>query len=206
MNRKILLRYSDKEIEDALKHDKEEVFEYLFKTFFPPLVNYAIRFLNDRELAKEVVQECFITIWDRRKSLKITTSVTSYLFTATRNRCINYLKSKYHQHTEPIELGESMTVSDIKVDDMLHENDLAKILQQSIAGLNEKTRIFFNLSRENELSYKEISEKMSVSIKTVEFHISAALKQIREDLQKYWHLPVIVIAFSIYKILFINTL
>ena len=196
MHRKIVLRYSDKEIEDALKSDKEEVFFFFFKTLFPPLVNYAIRFLNERELAKEVVQECFIAVWNRRKSLKITTSITSYLYTATRNRCINHLKSKYHQHKEATEQGEDiMMVSDTKADDMLHESDLSTILQQSIAGLNEKTRIFFNLSRENELSYKEISEKMSVSVKTVEFHISSALKQIREDLQRYWHLPVIMIIF-----------
>lgn len=195
MHRKIVLRYSDKEIEDALKSDKEEVFEYLFKTLFPPLVNYAIRFLNERELAKEVVQECFIAVWNRRESLKITTSITSYLYTATRNRCINYLKSKYHQREEATKKEEDMMVSDAKADAMLHESDLSMILQQSIAGLNEKTRIFFNLSRENELSYREISEKMSVSVKTVEFHISSALKQIREDLQRYWHLPVIMIIF-----------
>ena len=195
MDRKIVLLYSDEEIEEGLKGSNEEIFEYLFKTLFPPLVNYALRFLSERELAKEVVQECFIAIWNRRNSLKITTSITSYLYTATRNRCINHLKSKYHQHREATEHEEDKMISDARTDDILHESDLSTILQQSIAGLSEKTRIFFNLSRENELSYREISEKMSVSVKTVEFHISSALKQIREDLQRYWHLPVIVIVF-----------
>ncbi len=195
MDRKIVLLYSDEEIEEGLKGSNEEIFEYLFKTLFPPLVNYALCFLSERELAKEVVQECFIAIWNRRNSLKITTSITSYLYTAIRNRCINHLKSKYHQHREATEHEEDKMISDARTDDILHESDLSTILQQSIAGLSEKTRIFFNLSRENELSYREISEKMSVSVKTVEFHISSALKQIREDLQRYWHLPVIVIVF-----------
>jgi len=190
---KITLAYSDQQIEHALKAGDEKVFESLFRTLFPPLTNYAFGYLEDRELAKEQVQECFIAIWNRRHSISFSSSVVSYLYIAVRNRCISQLKSKYQNLTDSIESITNETYAQDNLSTDIDMEELSNILESSVNGLSEKTRIIFQLSREEELSYSEIAEKMSISVKTVEFHISSALKKIRADLKTHWHLPVILL-------------
>lgn len=187
---------------EAMLQDQADVFQHLFDVFFAPLTNYAFGFLNDRDSAKEVVQDCFINFWNRRKVLKITVSIKSYLYTSVRNKSLDTLKNKYHQLSEG--LG-SLDYPNHSEEDSLETADLASILANSLEGLGERTRMFFALSREEELSYREISERMAVSVKTVEFHISSALKQIREDLEKHWYLPALYLFLEV-KVLILSIL
>lgn len=83
--------YSDKDLLDELKKGNHQAFEYLFKNYYPRLLGYAVRFVENEEMARDIVQECFIKFWDKRALLEAV-SVTSLLFAMVRNGCLNYLK------------------------------------------------------------------------------------------------------------------
>ncbi|OJJ23502.1 hypothetical protein BKI52_03830 [marine bacterium AO1-C] len=169
--------------------------EGLFKQLYLPLVNYSNKFVKDSEAAREVVQATFVHILEKG-ALHITTSEEAYLYTAVRNRSLNYLKAKI-KHSNRLEDTSEITVT--ASDDQLKElesSDLAHILDVAIASLSQKTQIIFHLSREESLTYKEISEQLDVSVKTVEFHISTALKTIRAFLEKHWYLPIVLIVIN----------
>lgn len=82
---------TDEVLLEDLKQDNHAAFEYLFKRFYPRLLGYAVRFVQDEEVARDILQECFMTFWERR-SLLSAVSLSSLLFLMVRNACLNYLK------------------------------------------------------------------------------------------------------------------
>lgn len=164
----------------------------LFKKLYTPLVNYSYKFVKDVDLAKEVVQETFAHLLEKGDALQIKTSEQAYLYTAVRNRSLNHLKAQMRHLERQGELTDTKAaVEDMQFRD-IESAELAQILNVAVDSLSKKTQIIFRLSREESLSYKEISEKVGVSVKTVEFHISSALKTIRAFLEKHWYLPIII--------------
>ena len=82
----------EKQVLETLQLGNESAFEMIFRTYYQPLCRYAYSFLQDKEEAEEVVQSSFITVWDKRNSLTIETSVKSYLYRMVRNSCLNVIK------------------------------------------------------------------------------------------------------------------
>lgn len=74
-----------------IKRGNEEAFVYLFKNYFPRLRGYAVRFIEDEEIVRDIIQECFLKFWEKRDLLS-SVSITSLLFAMVRNGCLNYLK------------------------------------------------------------------------------------------------------------------
>ncbi|WP_299466468.1 RNA polymerase sigma-70 factor [uncultured Microscilla sp.] len=163
---------------------------------YVPLVNHSNKFLKDVEAAREVVQATFVHLLEKGDSLQIKTSAEAYLYTAVRNRSLNYLKAQMRHMERQGELHENYTaIQDLNIQGV-ESADLAHILDLAIASLSKKTQVVFRLSRDESLNYKEISEQLGISVKTVEFHISSALKTIRAFLEKHWYLPVILMLLS----------
>lgn len=185
----------ENELVKAIKEDSSQAFEELFNKLYPSLVNHAIRFVKEKEFAEEIVQDSFVAFWNKRKELMITTSLSGYLYQIVRNRCLNYLKSKNYKDMQLLTQEMYVESSQDSISESLDEHDLVKIIDAAIQSLPEKTHLFFNLSREEDLSYKEIGEKLSVSVKTVEYHVSRALKVIRKALEQHWY--IIFITFLI---------
>lgn len=165
--------------------------EQLFKKLYVSLVNHSNKFVKDVEAAREVVQETFVHLLEKGESLQIKTSAEAYLYMAVRNRSLNYLKAQMRDLDRQGELHENYTATQDTNIQGVESADLAYILDAAIESLSKKTQVIFRLSRDESLSYKEISEQLGISIKTVEFHISSALKTIRTFLEKHWYLPMI---------------
>lgn len=86
------LRFSTNEdLLESIKQNDHAAFEYLFKRFYPRLLGYAIRFVQDEDVAKDILQECFMNFWEKRQLLSAV-SISSLLFLMVRNACLNYLK------------------------------------------------------------------------------------------------------------------
>src|SRR5574344_2983267 len=83
----------EKYLFDEIKQGSHKAFEYLFKTYQPRLYSYAIRFVKDADMARDIVQECYLHLWEKRDLLQ-RVSLTSLLFTMVNNGCLNYLKHK----------------------------------------------------------------------------------------------------------------
>ena len=169
---------SDFELFGNLQKGDEMAFEKLFHQYYAPLCLFACKYLNDEENAKEQVQEFFMKVWSRRKSIHVETSVKQYFFQSIKNQCLNLIKhqnikSKYFQ-----KLKDDHT-RNLNTDPYFLEVGLQKKIEQSIALLPEKRREIFTLSREKGLKYREIADHLDISVKTVETQMGAGIKAIK---------------------------
>lgn len=181
----------EKQVLETLQLGNESAFEMIFRTYYQPLCRYAYSFLQDKEEAEEVVQSSFITVWDKRNSLTIETSVKSYLYRMVRNGCLNVIKhEKVKQQHVAHELA-MMEVSHESVSQKVQAAELETKISEAIKTLPEQCRLVFQLSRFEELKYQEIADQLQISIKTVENHMGKALKLMRVQLKDY--LPLFLI-------------
>lgn len=181
---------NETDIVKALQAGDEKVFERYFKDNYQRLCRYAFTFMKDKDEAEEIAQNVFVTMWEKRTSLAIETSIDSYLFRAVRNASLNKIK---HQKVRQDYSAEQVASSN-SVEPSTHltlKNELQKQINEAIESLPEQCRIIFKLSRFEELKYAEIAEHMNLSIKTVENQMGKALRIMREKLKDYLVLLVI---------------
>ena len=161
-------------------------FEKLFKELYTPLCRYCIQFVRIPEIAEEIVQDIFIYIWDNRSKIQIHTSIKSYLYTSTRNKSIDYIKSKYARINFVNEEYSYGTVEHSNPLSSLEENELSSIVTKAIEDLPEKCYIIFSMSRYGDLTNKQIAQELNISEKTVEAQITIAIKKIKSKIEKYY--------------------
>jgi RNA polymerase sigma-70 factor (ECF subfamily) len=182
----------EKYLLSLLKSDDKSALRTLFEAYHVSLCSISYRLIRDRDAAKDVVQEVFIKFWNNRQSIEITSSLTAYLKRSVINTSLNYLeKTQRNRHVEldtlthhPIALGADQNQVYIELSNQI---DLA------IQNLPDRTRAVFVLIRQEEMSYKEASEFLHISVKAVEKEMMKALKLLRESLR---HLLSMVILAS----------
>jgi RNA polymerase sigma-70 factor, ECF subfamily len=155
-------------------------FEQLFKQLFKPLTAYAVKYIQDVDDAKNIVHDVFIVFWEKRTSLT-DISLKSYLYTAVRNRCLNYIRDK-KKHVSVEHMQNNEPYSDNSV---LEALELEARIDKAIQSLPEKCREIFELNRFEGLRYAQIAEKLNLSVKTVEAQMSKALSVLRENLSEF---------------------
>jgi RNA polymerase sigma-70 factor, ECF subfamily len=169
----------------SLRKQDETAFEQVFKTYFKSLHAYAFTITRDEAAAEEVVQQIFVKLWERSKTLSIAGSIEAYLYRAVYNESLNYLKhrkveaeyQRYFAHTmrnESASTGKSVSMREL-------ENKLRTALNE----LPEQCRTVFQLSRFEELRYREIASRLGISVKTVENQMGKALKILRTKLVEF---------------------
>ena len=174
----------------GLQEGNETAFEMLFKTYYQPLCQYAYSFLSDKDEAEEVVQSTFITVWEKRKSIRIETSLKSYLYRSVRNGCLNMIKHvKVKKQFATSEMGGGEPTHE-PVSQGLISVELETKIMEAMKALPEQCRLVFQLSRFEELKYSEIASQLNISVKTVENQIGKALKIMRNELKEY--LPLFI--------------
>lgn len=174
-----------------LKNGDITVFEMFFRAYYQPLCNYAYTFVQDRDEAEEIVQSAFLSVWEKRESIEIRTSLKSYLYTMVRNACLNVIK---HEKIKQKHIGEELATAERSYDSVsqrVNSSELETRIQVSMEKLPEQCRLIFKLSRFEELKYAEIADQLNISVKTVENQIGKALKIMREELKDY--LPLIIV-------------
>lgn len=184
----------EKVLLDKIKAGDNKAFEILFHNYYGNLCLYASKFLNNDSAAEEIVQEIFVKFWEQKKQIKIETSLKSYLFRSVKNQCLNYIKHNIIKERYQKNKGEQLQ-SDIDFEDHFIEVDLIKKIEESINSLPEKRREIFRLSKEEGLKYREIAEKLNISIKTVEAQMGLAIKNLREKLKDYKSFLMLFCAF-----------
>jgi len=171
-----------------------EGYKVLFNEQYSRMVSYAFNFLKEQESSEEIVQEVFYQLWINREKTEIKTSIESYLFRAVRNRCINLIKhieirENYKQYN-----SEKIEKLDHEFTDALTVSELDKKIRMCIDNMPMQRKKIFLMSRYEEMTYKEIAEKMGLSKKTIENQIGKALNYLRTELKDY--LPLILIFFN----------
>lgn len=176
--------YTNEEILILLNEDQDAAIEYLFKKYYSYLCIIANRVLKNQETSEDIVQEVFCDLWKKRGNFKIKSSVQYYLRKATVNKTLNYIRDNKFIYDDDDKQFEFVPDS-YSIELNLEKEELEKRIHEGIDRLPEKARMVFQLSRFEHLSYKEIAEKLGISIKTVENHISKALKLLRVHLKPY---------------------
>lgn len=154
-------------------------FEKLYKRFQPSLINYAYYLTRSSEDSVELVNDVFLSVWNKRNRLKLDSNLKTYLYTAVKNRSINYIKKNKLVTVFDEQID---TLSDFEADHSLLEKEQLIIIQQIMNDLPSKCRQVFAMSRIDQLSNKEIASLLDISIKTVEAQITKALKIFRKKL------------------------
>ena len=175
--------------------DGKDGFKNIFQQFFQPLYYLSSQYLEDHDEAKEVVQEAFVKLWEIRQNLYEDSNIRNFLFTLVKNNCLNLLKRKqlllkHHEKLRWMEMHYQYESLSRMGSDYLEFNELREKIDLAIKNLPEHCRIVFEMSRFEELKNREIAEKLGVTQKTVEAHLTKALKILRNDLKDY--LPVIL--------------
>ncbi len=176
-----------------------DYFASLFEQYKEPFILFANSYLRDRVVAEDIFIEAMMQYWEKRQELPSDTNVPAYILTTIKNKALNHLRHldiKLEAETEMFnhqtrELNfrifslESCDPTD------LFSSEMQSIIRKTMNELDEKTKQIFYKSRYENKTNREIAEELGISIKTVEFHISKALKLFRARLKDY--LPFIVL-------------
>jgi len=174
----------DQQFLDLLKEGNPEGLNGLFKAYYRLVCTVSFRMIKDQQTAEDIGQEVYMELWKKRGSLNITGSIKSYLTRAASNKTLNFIrdqKIKLSNAEEPLieDFGGAMDK------DLEGTAELEAKIAESIKALPDRCRMVFLLSRDQDMSYKEIAEALDISIKTVENQISKALKLLRGRLGPY---------------------
>lgn len=169
---------------DKMKGGDRESFNQIFHRYYSPLTRFCVRFVGDSDQAAEIVQDLFVKLWTSREKLTFNNSFESYMLRAVRNSAITYI-NKERTHADVIERIYTDDPDANDPSETLQSNNLEASYQKVLASMPEKRREVFLASRFDGLKYAEIAEKFGLSQKTVEAHMSAAIKQLREGLKEY---------------------
>lgn len=184
-----------------IKNGDEYSFELLFRKYYVRLCCFANKFLNDPEEAREIVQDVFLKLWEARDDIKPEDSLNSYIFSVTRNKCINKLRRRNieSKYTEILQLVYAEN-REISPHDSLLANELGNEFSVAIEKLPARCREIFDLSRIEGLRYNEIAIMLHISVKTVEAQMSKALKILRFELKDYLLILILVCLSASYNL------
>ena len=160
----------------------ETAFEQVFKTHFKRLHAYAFTILRDEVEAEEMVQQVFFKLWDRNENLSLSGSVSAYLYRAVHNESLNYIKHQKVRSNHQLHVAYSMKNEVEHPAKKVMAGELEKKIHTALNELPEQCRTIFQMSRFDELKYREIADKLGISVKTVENQMGKALKLLREKL------------------------
>jgi RNA polymerase sigma-70 factor, ECF subfamily len=172
-----------------VKKGNIQAFEALYKSYFTSLCLYSYGLIPDEGLVKEIVNDVFLKIWDKRRDIDIQFGIKPYLFRCVHNSCLDHLRLvKNNGHYRVTNINDIKELADPDEEYLLHQIAFKKLeddVTLSIDHLPARCREIFILSRYELLSYIEISEKLNISVNTVKTQISRALESLRVSLKDY---------------------
>ena len=158
-------------------------FEALFSYNFRPLCLFALHYLDDVDASEDVVQECFMKLWEKLEQGTEVSNRRAYLYMTVRNSCLDILRSKGLQ-TESLKPHDTYGIID---EDEAEERSQAEArLWTALDSLPEKCRQVFIMSKRDGLKYEEIAEELDLSVNTVRNQISKALKILKDGARKIY--------------------
>ena len=161
----------------------KQVFEILFQKYYATLCLLSKRYTKDTASARDVVQALFIRLWEQRADIHIEVSLKAYLFRAVKYNSIRYLDNDRKIGIRMDEIPENG--NDPEFFDHIEYTELQRVILDTVETLPEQCRRVFTMSRFENLKHADIAEKLNISVKTVESHITKALKILHENLRSF---------------------
>lgn len=161
-------------------------YRFLFDHHFSDLCNFLLIYLHSKELSEEIALEIFTYIWEERETLQIKSTFKSFLFASAKNKAISQYRKEHKMVFTSLEAGESLMQEASGAEQFMENNELRELIDAAIQKLPEKSRQIYQLAREDNLSHKDIAERLGITPKTVENHVGIALRKLRESLKPYY--------------------
>lgn len=178
-------------------------FNTLFNEYYSRFTRFALSYVKDQQIAEDFVSEAFTVYWENRENLLPDTKPQAYILTVIKNKCLNHLqhiqirqrvKKEINEHADWL-LSVSINTLEACNPHFIFSDEIQKIVNSTLDKLPEKTRRIYVLNRSQDLSYKDIAEEMNLSVKTIEFHISKALSQLRLALKDFIYILLLLFYF-----------
>lgn len=181
-------------IHKAFENNFDEAVEMLFRWYYAPLCNHAIRFVSSKEVAEDIVSDVFSTFYQKRSfEIRQTGSFRAYLFTCVRNKAFNYVRFEM-QRNFPLDHADFVMSGDQRPDEITQYEDLYHDVENAVNHLPLRRRSIYIMSRIEGKKYEEIAKELEISVKTVKEHMYQALQQVRKDLREKWLLvPIFIV-------------
>lgn len=162
-----------------IKRNDEKAFEEVYQRYHKPLYYLALKFVKNREMAEDVVQDVFVKFWHHREQLDESKSIKGFLFTATKNLVLNRIRDQKNQIIKQLEIFESQRMSGNDTEEKVRMNEMRRFMDKMAGKLSTRKREIFDLKVYKGLSNEEVATRLGLSINTVKFQYMQALKAIR---------------------------
>jgi RNA polymerase sigma-70 factor (ECF subfamily) len=173
------------DIIEGLLQDSSQAMKHLFDMFYKPLCCYAVRYVSSMSIAEEIASDVMLKIWqNRHHSCYRAETFREYLFTATRNTALNYLKQQQNRRKLSDNWAEQFRdelIEETPLDTMISKETQSKV-ESLMETLPEQCRKVFLMSRMDDMSYEEIAIQTGISVNTVKYHIKTALHKLRDGI------------------------
>ncbi|MFT5999023.1 MAG: RNA polymerase sigma-70 factor (family 1) [Neolewinella sp.] len=171
---------TDQDLFIQLRAGESTALDELFRRYYVDLCRTAVRFVNDEQEAEDIVQNLFVSLWEKRAGdMDELGAVAPYLRRAVRNRSLNYLRDRKRIPVDDTEVPETLAAKEL-ADDELTQDELRDRIHKAIDTLPERCRLVFVMNKLEEMSHKEIAEALEISPKTVENQMTRAYRFLRK--------------------------
>lgn len=188
---------------ENLKSGNEKAFEYFFNKYYSHILGFCIQFIYDKPQSSGITQDAFLNLWLNKGKIEKVSGVESFLYTYAKSKCLNAIR-----HNQVKERYKSKTLNEKEREldfdilnsinfDTLALSELEDLISKSIENLPEKTKVIFLKKRFENKKNQDIANELNVTIKTVEAHMTKALKILRQNLSDY--LPLVLITLILSK-------
>lgn len=167
---------SDEQLFILVKSGNRRAFDIIYDRYWKKLFAYLVKAVKDQDEAEDMVQEVFVSLWQRRAAIEIHTSLSAYLFSSARLSGLKYMRNRLARQVFHQESGQLTVEEQSGFEAGFEARDLNALFDKEIERLPKKMREVFILSRKEELSHKEIAEKLAISDKTVKKQINNVIK------------------------------
>ena len=172
-------KQTDHEMLTLLRAGESQAFSEIYERYWESLSLYTLKVIQSKEDALDIVQEVFVSVWKRRAELNIEVSLSAYLFKCVRNLSVKYIEKNITKRNFLSSLSLSLKESELTSIDALELKELEIKIDNAVAKLPPKMREIYLLSRQENLSYRQIAEQLEIAETTVKKQVSNALKILR---------------------------
>jgi len=177
--------WSDSELFEELKKDNKMAFSILFDRYSDILFRFIQKRIESIPDVEDIIQEVFISMWNRRSKIEVADSIYPYLFKAAKYEMIDWLikSEKRNRHLDYLEINKDQYLIGTTSEDELIAKELARLLENEMSRMPDTMRSVFRLSRSEDMSIKDIANQLSLSEQTVKNNVSMALNRLKFKLK-----------------------
>ena len=172
----------------------EKAFTEIFYYYIDRMHSFVKRMTRSEEVAQEIIQDVFMTVWKRRDKLMEVENFSAYIFTIATNKTFNYLKAKARERKYFNTLDAETMYSSNNTMETIELRESQQLVHQLIDQLSPQKKIIFNLTREKGLSHEEIAKQLNISKNTVKNHLVETLRFLKAHIKKYKEVFLVILS------------